>query len=168
MTRTALLICIGSCTVLLSGAFGVTQQWVFVPISLAIGIAWFWLEWRGQGQVADLGMVSVTTLSAVQVIRGSVPWLMVVVMVLALSAWDLSCFRQRLMDAGQDDMRRSIEKRHLRRLLMVNIIGLALAELAISIQLRISFYALLFIGGVALLAIYWGLGLIARLSREVD
>jgi len=150
------------------GVFAVTSQWLLLLVGLGIGAAWFLLEWRGLGQAAAPGMVSITLLSAVQAVSGSSLLATVLMAVLALSAWDLSRFQLRLACAAQNDMRQDIERRHLRRLLLVNAVGLLLATLAISIQLRVGFYLLLFTGGLLLLAIYWVLGLIGRLGRELD
>jgi hypothetical protein len=164
----ALLICIGLCTILLAGISAITAQWGILLIGLGIGSVWFLLEWHDSGQAAVPGMVSITILSAAQAIFGSPLLVMALVVVLALSAWDLSRFQQRLVHVAQDDMRQDIERRHLRRLLLVNAIGLLLTVLASSIQLRIGFYVLLFAGGLLLLAIYWVLGLFARLGRAAD
>ncbi|MBN1312060.1 MAG: hypothetical protein JXB30_11635 [Anaerolineae bacterium] len=168
MTRIALLVCIGLCTILPAVAAASTAQWVLLLIGLGMGAAWLVFEWRGSGRAAVPGMVSVTILSAVLAISGPAPLVMVLVAALALSAWDLSRFRQRLVYAAQDDMRRSVERRHLRRLLFVNIMGFLPAILAVSIRVRIDFYVLLLVGGVSLLAIYWMLGLVARMARKAD
>ena len=164
MTRAALLSCIGFCTAMLVGAFIASGQWVFALSSLAIGAAWLLIEWRGQGQMAAPGMASMSILAAAAILDGFRPFLMVIVAVLALSAWDLSRFRQRLIDAVPGDTHRGIESRHLRLLLLIDAIGLLVAMPATGLQLHVEFYVLFFLGGFALVVIYEMLKRIARLE----
>ncbi len=154
MTRSMLLVCIGLGVAILVGAFAERSQWVLALVSLAIGLAWLLAEWRGWGNAAPPGMAGISILAAVGILYGFTPYLMALVSVLALSAWDLSRFRWRLLGAATDSARRSLEGIHLRRLLLVDVLGLLAAALAIGLPLHVGFYPLFLLGVLALLAIY--------------
>jgi hypothetical protein len=168
MIRAALLLCIGLCSAILAVLFAASGWGWLALISAVIGLAWLSIEWRGLGQMALVGMVSVFALAAVDIIYGMLPYLAALAAVLALSAWDLSRFHQRLMAASQETIPRSASIHHLLRLLIVNAVGLSLSILAMGIQLHIGFYVLLVLGGAVFLAIYVVLGLIARLGWEAS
>ncbi|MBN1429907.1 MAG: hypothetical protein JXB07_16175 [Anaerolineae bacterium] len=189
MTRPVLLICISLCTLLLAGVFAVTSLWLLAATSLAVGAGWFLLEWRGQGSAADAGMAGIILLSVVQIVFGSSSLPMVLVVVLALSAWDLSRFRQRMPgsvsgytvkrcssykdmptkpESDREETHRSIERKHLRRLLIVDVVGMISAILSMGFQFHLGFYLILLVGGLALLAIYRMLISIAGFVRQED
>ena len=87
----------------------------------------------------------------------------------ALVAWDLHDFVQRLRSVGwvetQAARHRELEQRHLRRLLIVQVLGALLAVIALGFKVDFGFAAAFVLGLLAVL----GMGrAVAYLRRESD
>jgi hypothetical protein len=86
-------------------------------------------------------------------------------LVAALCAWDLHHFVLDLQRVGRVEDRRALEQRHLLRLLAVAGLGGVLAVLALTIEIRLTFFQALLLG----LLVIWGLSRgIGFLRRESD
>lgn len=166
MIRIALLICIGLCTMLLSITPLFSTWWIFSPVSMAIGTIWFLFELRPVRYVRDVAFVVMTILSALQLISGISSLLFLITALLSLAAWDLSRFCQRLKDTEISETRSKIEKRHMKRLAIVIILGLSIAGLAFTIRLQFNFYILITVAFIELLTIYLIAHLFFKLRSE--
>jgi len=67
-------------------------------------------------------------------------------MVVALSAWDLDHFAQRLRFAGQVEDVGRLERQHFWRLLIVDGLGLLFAAIALGIRVEFGFSLALVLG----------------------
>jgi hypothetical protein len=90
---------------------------------------------------------------------GAPYWLLLIGGVAALGAWDLYAFLQRLGSAERVAHETGLEGQHLRRLGLIEGIGLLLALMAITIRTNISFWwealiVLVAIIGIARLVVY--------------
>lgn len=74
-------------------------------------------------------------------------------LVAALSAWDLAHFAHLLDGAEGVEQRRLLERRHLRRLLIVDGLGLLLGGAALTVQIQLGFGLVLLLGLLALLGL---------------
>lgn len=140
MIRRALFATIIVSTLALVSAFILSNSVNGVVISILVGLLWLLLEYLQSRWGASLGLISVVILVAFGAMLESYAFLHAIAITAALSAWDLSRFRQRLAVIQQDDSWRIAAQRHLKRLLLVNSGGLTLAILAINLRFDASFY----------------------------
>ena len=97
----------------------------------------------------------------------AVPWLLIS-LVAALSAWDLDHFTRRLRKAEQIDKARVLERRHLRRLLIVDGLSLLVAAIALVLQVEISFGVALILGALAVMGISQVVAFLRQSRRAVE
>lgn len=81
------------------------------------------------------------------------PIWMVVSLVIGLSAWDLDAFGRRLRPHTPTDQTRELGRRHLWRLLVVDIVSLCLALLALQVRLNLTLGAAIGLGLLAVLGL---------------
>lgn len=157
----ALLISIGLATFALSMGFIFSAAW---PWTFAIiGTALFWLfgRLRGWNWIGSVGLVGFTG-SAVFGLWLKLPsgWMLIGI-IAALCAWDLQHFTQRLQDVT---VPKSLEIRHLQRLLIVGSLGLLLASIALLIQVEFKFGDALILVLLAILGLSQAIGFLRRES----
>jgi hypothetical protein len=175
----------------LAASFGWTGVWPLALAALIAGAFWayaFRRHWEG---AASLMLVVFVVIAAVDVNLSGGRLLAPVAVVAALAAWDLHRFVARLrsgfdedaadeesaaedveilIETTADDLlleqeRRALERSHLRRLLVVSAVGLALAWLAEAARFRLALPIALALGLLAIL----GLSQVVRsLMRESD
>ena len=83
--------------------------------------------------------------------------------VAALVAWDLDQFAQRMRAAGRVDDAPGLERRHIRRLLVVAAIGGVLGAIALGLRVRLSFGLALLLAALAMLGLGIAIGFMRRL-----
>ena len=71
----------------------------------------------------------------------------------ALSAWDLAAFAAWLRDVQPADKARAVALRHLRHLLIVDLVGLLLAGATFQVRLRLSPTVMLLLGLVVIVGV---------------
>ncbi len=81
----------------------------------------------------------------------------------ALVAWDLDQFAQMMRAVGRVDGAAELERRHIRRLLVVAAIGSLMGGVVLGLRVRLSFELALVLAALAML----GLGLIIGYLRRV-
>ena len=122
-------------------AWGFSQEG-FSSLAVALlifGLVWSFSQWRGWTWFSSLGLFVVVFFAAIGFwFEFDLGW-MIAGVILALVAWDLSEFRQRLRFIAMDDDLRGMERRHLARLSLVTLAGLALVTIALLLQLRFTF-----------------------------
>ena len=164
MTARLLPITIGLATLVLAVGYAVGGEWTFSLILLAVGVLW-WLgqgrDWNGLASVVLMGFV---VAAAIGLWRGLPAGWMLVGVVAALSAWDLDHFARRLSSVERVEMRPALEQRHLRRLAMVDSLGLLLAGVALVVRYKFSFGVALVLGLVAVLGLSQMMGYLRRES----
>lgn len=88
------------------------------------------------------------------------PYLLLLGLIAALSAWDLDAFSRQVQDT--DAVKPALEGRHLRRLLVVDGIGLVSAGLALTVQVRLSFGLAMAVAIAALVGLSRAIGFLRR------
>ena len=84
-------------------------------------------------------------------------------LVAALVAWDLDQFAQRMRVAGRVDGAPELERRHIRRLLIVAAIGGVLGAIGLGLRVRLSFGLALLLAALAMLGLSITVGFLRRL-----
>ena len=164
MTARLLPITIGLATLVLAVGYAVGGEWIFSLILLAVGVLWWFgqgRDWNGLASVVLMGFVAA---AAIGLWRGLPAGWMLVGVVAALSAWDLDHFARRLSSVERVEMRPALEQRHLRRLAMVDGLGLLLAGVALVVRYKFSFGVALVLGLVAVLGLSQMMGYLRRES----
>lgn len=85
--------------------------------------------------------------------QGFPPFIMLVGILAALSAWDLDHMLQRFAQVKSAALMPGLERRHLQRLAAVNGLGLLLGCAALLIQVHISFTLAIILGLAAFIAL---------------
>jgi hypothetical protein len=161
MLRSILIATTILATLLVAIPAAVRMQWLACALAAGIGPIWLAAQ-RRHVLFAPYGLGSLTLLAAGEMIfGGSAPMLMAGV-VAVLCAYELDCFAFRLRSI--DVVRRAaIERAHLRRLLPVATIALALGELAVVLRLTLSFGWLVVLAVLGVLV----LGRVVRFLRKI-
>lgn len=150
---------------LLTWGYAGGSAWSWVPLIIAVGALWLAgqrYQWRW---MASWALVFCVGFSAAGMWAALNEGLMLGGLIAALSAWDLDHFSQRLRQVAQDERTRSLERRHLVRLLVVDVVGLLVASLAFRIDLEFGLGIAFLLG---LLAIVGLSRTISFLRRESD
>ena len=128
----------------------------------AIGALWLVFRKRNSTRVGDIGLIAATGAAAVGVMLDAGAAWMLVGLVAALTAWDLEAFGRWLQDCPIADEARALQRTHLQRLLVADLLGLGLGLLALQLRMRLRLAVLVLLGAV--LAI--GLSRVVRYLRR--
>lgn len=164
MTRYLVLLSITGCASVITYAF-VSRGLAIQGISIALlGAAWLVFHLRGLARITGFAFLLFAMLSVFSLWIGASIWISLTGMVLALAAWDLTAFEERLKQTSERGDIRRMELAHFMRLAVVTGLGAAAVAFSTLIQIDLTLgSALIF----ALLGI-WGISaLVYRLrSRE--
>ena len=111
-----------------------------------------------------MGLIGCTVMAAIGLWLDLTTGWMLLALVAALTAWDLDHLGRRLQSAGSEEQSRSLERRHLQRLLAVDAVGLLLAILALEIEFRLRLTVALLLGLLAVVGLSQVVGLLRRCS----
>ncbi len=153
MSKRAALGSVALATAMLALGYALDNQPRGVFFVAGSGGLWLLGQRYRWGWIASLGLVAFTGSAAAGIIAGVGAGWMLGGLVAALSAWDLDRFAQRLADAGKMDGGHELERRHLRRLLAVVVLGLTLAGLPLIATVQLSLGWALLLGLFALLGL---------------
>ncbi len=125
---------------------------------------WFFSQQRGVHGLETLFLFGFI-LAAVSGFWTHAPsFLMLFSTVAALGAWDLDQFLQRLNSVKRVEMETGLGSAHLRRLMLVEVIGVLVGSVALSARIQLDFW----VAGILVLIAVIGLSrLVAYLRREV-
>ena len=147
----------------LATGYGLNGSWGGAVVALVVGAVWLAGQWRRWGWVASVALVLLIGVAAVGLGGGVGGGWMLVGVVVALVAWDLDRFAWRMRVAGYVEGVDALERRHLRRLLIVAGAGLLLGAVALSVKIRLGFAVAFLLAFLAVL----GLSQVVRfLQRE--
>lgn len=152
-------------TSVLALGYGLGGFWIPAILMLAMGSLWLLGRRTSCRWSASVMLILLVIAAAIGLRMDLEPALMLFGVVAALSAWDLDHFARRLTEAGRVEQEQALTRHHLRRLLIVDAVGLLLGAVALLIRVDLSF------GVVLLLALLALLGLsraISFLGRESD
>jgi len=149
----------------LAAGYGLDDAWIGMLLILAMGVLWLLGQRRRWGWAASVALIFFVGAAAIGLWIGLGAGWMLAGVVAALSAWDLDHLTQRLRSADRVEDARALERRHLRRLLIVDGLGLLLGVAALNVRVRAGFGAVLLLGLLAILGISRA---VSFLRRESD
>jgi hypothetical protein len=122
--------------------------------SLLVGLLWVVLELLHKQWAASPAMALLVVIAVLGASQEYYAVFHVLAVAAALSAWDLSRFSRRLKMVEDDPIWSDATRRHVRRLLWVNGVGLLSAALAISVQSGSGFFLAWFLAVGAVVALF--------------
>lgn len=140
-------------TFALALGYGLGELWAPALLVVAVGGLWLLGLWRRLRWMAWVGLFLFAGGAAAGLLQGLGAGWMLFGLVAALTAWDLDDFLHRLESVERVEGQRGLELAHLRRLLVVNGLGLLLASVALGLRLDLGFGAVLLLGGLAILGL---------------
>jgi hypothetical protein len=146
-------LCIGLAAASLAAGYVLGGRPVEALLILLLGALWLGGEWRGWSRVDAVGLVGCTGVAAAGMWLDLAPGWMLAGVVWALSAWDLSTFTRWVASVQTAEKARVLLRQHLRRLLIVDVVGALLAGAALAIRLRLGLALMLLLGLVLFLGV---------------
>jgi hypothetical protein len=165
LTTASLVVSTVLATSLLIWGYASGGAWSWVPLIIAVGALWLVGQRYQRNWVASWALVLCVGFATAGMWANLNPSLMLGGLIAALSAWDLDHFLQRLRLVTQNARTRSLERRHLMRLLWVDVVGVLVSSIAFSIDLEFGLGIAFLLG---LLAIVGLSRTISFLRRESD
>jgi hypothetical protein len=162
MISTALTISTILASSMLAVSYGLERLWLPAIAILTLGGVWLlaqrakwgWMAWPMLALLALAAAVGASLdLNAVLMLGG---------LTASLSAWDLDGFIRQLESVDIVEQELFLHRRHLRRLLVVDLLGLLPGALALAVEIELSFPLALVLGLVALIALSRAIGLFRR------
>lgn len=144
--------------------FALSSLWVGVAAVLAGGALWLLGQLRALDWASSAALVMQAVAAAVAVLLAVSGGWPVLGLVAALVAWDLDQFAQRMRAAGRVDDAPGLERRHIRRLLVVAAIGAVLGAIGLGLRVRLSFGLALLLAALAMLGLSLVVGYIRRVG----
>lgn len=125
---------------ILGVSFTLQGFWLWGLVIVLAGLLWWVIEQQlGWHWVSSIGLVILTLAAAAGYWFGIHIFAMLAVVILALSAWDLDAFVERLAQSQPEDSTIILARGHLRRLIITNAVALALAAFSLTVELRFNF-----------------------------
>ncbi len=135
-------------------AYALSPYPIVAVFLIGLGIIWQYGRLRGWKAWLEALFVFHIIAAAVGVKIGLSTGLVMLGVMGALSAWDLSHFTWRLREVGKIKKRTELERQHFLRLSLVIIGGVSCVLIALGITIKINLWIVI---GVGLVAV-WGLG----------
>lgn len=166
MTTTVkpLPISIGLATCALALGYALSGLWIWTSLVAALGGLWLLGQHYRWGWVASMELICLVSVAAAGIWQNLAAGWMLLGVVAALTAWDLDHFAQRLRSVGRAEGARELKQRHLRRLMMVDGLGLLLAAIALEVKIELNFGVAFSLGLLAILGLSWVIGFLRRES----
>jgi hypothetical protein len=130
-----------------------------------LGVVWLAMQQRKSWESEGLMLLSFVLSATVGFYLGIPAWLMLIAVVASLGAWDLYHFLMRLNGAEEVEYASGLGREHMRRLGLVELVGLLLGLFGLTFHFSVSFW------WEALLAIFVIIGigvLIRRIRKETE
>jgi len=162
MIRIAFITSVVVATAGISTAFAMGSLWIPAAAVVVLGPLWVlghklqlpWLAWAMMGLYTVGGAVG-----AWLELR---PVFILVGFTAAVSAWDLDHLLGQLGGVDRVEQRATLSRRHLRRVILVDVVSLIAALAAINLRIEFSFAVAVLLGLVALIGLSRVVSLIAR------
>jgi hypothetical protein len=143
----------------------ITHNGMVALVLVFLAALWLASQARGLSWPNGLLLFLFLIAGAAAFFTGAPNWLLIIGGVAALGAWDLYAFLGRLGSADRVAQEARLGSEHLRRLALIEGIGLLLALVAITLRTNISFWWLALIVLVAIVVIAQ---IIAYARRQAD
>jgi hypothetical protein len=150
---------------LLTWGYAMGEAWSWVPLIIAVGALWLAGQRYRWHWMTSWALVFCVSFAAAGMWAALNEGLMLGGVLAALSAWDLDHFAQQLRSVEQDERTPLLERRHIVRLLLVDVVGLLVTGAAFRIDLEFGLGIAFLLG---LLAIVGLSRTISFLRRESD
>lgn len=139
MTRVALVLNVMLCATALARGYALRDMDAVARAIVLLGALWLCALWRRWHWYSSAALIGAVLAAAVGILLDvSAAW-MLAGAVFALVAWDLADFRRRLAAGSTEDDLSGIEQRHLLRLSVLTLGGLAFASLGMLVRLKVPF-----------------------------
>lgn len=160
--RTAATLSIVAAGGALAAGYALGGRLAASVLGAAVAIGWLLLRRRRGAWVGNAGLVACAAAAAAGTMLDVGSAWMLLCLVAALTAWDLDAFSRWLQDCPSSAGAQALQRRHLQRLLAVDVLGLGLGLVALRLHLRLRLGILLLLG--LILAV--GLSRIVRRLRR--
>lgn len=128
-------------------AYALVGGWMFSIILIVLGGVWLAAQVRGAHGLGGFLLLLFLVAAAMNFWMGGPGWLLLFAVVTSLGAWDLNHFLQRLGEVDRVEFASGLGRSHLRRLALVEGIGLLAGLVALTVKIELQF------GWVALLVL---------------
>jgi hypothetical protein len=155
-------LCIGLAAASLAAGYGLGGRRVEALLVLLLGALWLGAQWRGWSWADSAGLVGCAGVAAVGMWLDLAAAGMLAGLVCALSAWDLSAFVRWLTSVQSAEKAELLLRQHLRRLLVVDVVGVLLAGAALFIRLRLGLALMLLLGLVLFVGVSRAISFLRR------
>jgi hypothetical protein len=152
MIRQTLLVTIATATVILTGFHLVSENAVIALGTLLLGVAWLFLEFKQRRTLPSLFMALLIGSALLASVNREPSPLIMLAVVAALAAWDLSRFLSRLRLYAAQDISPDLYTKHLYRLAVPLCVGFGLALVPMFVRLPMSFAAFAILTLLAVIA----------------
>lgn len=143
-------------------AYGIGNLWGWAILIAGLGILGGFGPRSLRVRFNRLWLLGFVIAAAIGMLSG-LPALPLLVAVLAsLAYWDLEGFNQRLSRVDPSDATRSLEKSHLRRLILALSLGLVVSLMALLIRIDLSMVWAILLGLVIVISLRLGIGALQR------
>ncbi len=156
---------IGLATGTLALGYALAGPWIGALGSGLLGLLWLALDGQRWKWLASAGLILCTGLAAFGITQSLPAAAMLLCLLAALTAWDLDDFRSDIELKGEVQRATVLQRQHLQRLLVTDLLGLALGLVALQVRTRLTFGVALLLGLLAVLGLGWA---IRFLRRESD
>lgn len=152
----------------LAAGYALHGYWPGSLVSLGFAALWVLIRRRSirAAWASSLLFVLATGAAVVGVLIELVPWLMLLALSAALAAWDLDFFLRRMEAADLILDRVRLERQHLLKLGVVEMIALTFGGLALLIHLQVGFGVEVLLGVLAVGLITQTVGFIRQLENS--
>jgi hypothetical protein len=116
------------------GGFTSFSTWIII-----LGAGWLFAVWQRWNWYSSFALFVFTVIAAFGLWFGFVPGWLFAGGIFALFAWDMTDFRQRLRGMANDNNTRGIERRHLLRISLLSLVGMALASITMLLRVQFTF-----------------------------
>ena len=139
MTLIALLSSIVISSASLAWGFAQRGFTSFSTWIISLGTGWLFAVWQRWNWYSSFALFVFTVIAAFGLWFGFVPGWLFAGGIFALFAWDMTDFRQRLLGMASDDNMHGIERRHLARVSLLSLVGMALASITMLLRVQFTF-----------------------------
>jgi hypothetical protein len=162
--RWLLRLSIGLTTGVLALAYALSGLWVAAVVAILLGLLWLALDGQRWSWLASVGLILCVGLAALGFTQRLPPWMLLVGLLAVLTAWDLDDFQSVLESEASVQGAATMQRNHLQRLLVVDLLGLALGLVALQVRTRLTLGVALLLGLLAVLGLSRAIGFLRRES----
>ncbi len=153
MIRQTLLVTIAATVVILTGFHLASDNAVIALGTFLLGAVWLFLDFKRRRTFPSLFMALLIGSALLATLNHEPSPLILLAVVAALAAWDLSRFLSRLRPYAAQDISPDLYTKHLYRLAVPLCVGFGLALVPMFVRLPVSFVAFAILTLLAVIAL---------------